>query len=215
MEHLSADELLATTRAVRRRLDLDRPVEPALIRECLELALQAPSATNTQPWHFVVVTDPATRAALGELYRRGGEVLAQRPNPYHQPGRTAEPAAKAARRRVMESAVWLVDHLDRVPVHLIPCIYGRPGPDVVDQASHFGSILPAVWSFMLAARARGLGSSLTTAHLVFEEEAAALLGIPYEQYTQVALVPIGHLAGGSLRRGQRGSLETVLHWDRW
>jgi nitroreductase len=215
VEHLTVDELLSTTRAVRRRLDLDRAVDPALVRECLELALQAPSATNTQPWHFVAVTDAATRAALADLYRRGGEVLSRRPNPYHQPGREADPTARAARRRVMESAVWLVDHLAEVPVHLIPCIYGRCGPDVVDQASHFGSILPAVWSFMLAARARGLGSSFTTAHLVFEEEAATLLGIPYEQYTQVGLVPVGHTRGAVSRPGHRDPVDRVLHWDRW
>jgi nitroreductase len=120
VQQLGVDELLTTTRAVRRRLDLGRSVDGTLLRECLELALQAPSATNTQAWHFVVVTDPETRAALADLYRRVGAVLGQRPNPYHQPGRSTDGDARAARRRVLEEAVWLIDHQADVPRHLKP-----------------------------------------------------------------------------------------------
>jgi nitroreductase len=210
------DHVLTTTRAVRRRLDLDRPVDPALVRECLTIALQAPTGGNDQGWHFVVVTEPSTRAAIADVFRRGAIAYAGRRDKPSSPRKTRSDAEQEARRRVMASAGYLFEHLQRVPVLVIPCIEGRAeAGTLVDQATAFGSILPAVWSFMLAARARGLGSSWTTAHLEAEEETAALLGIPFETVTQVALIPVAHTVGADFKPATRRELDSVLHWDRW
>ncbi|HEV2309175.1 MAG TPA: nitroreductase family protein [Acidimicrobiia bacterium] len=209
-----SDQLLTTTRAVRRRLDLDRPVQPSLIDECLRVALQAPNGGNQQGWHFVVVTDPETRASVADVFRRGAVAYAQRADKPPPPTRREE--ERDARRRVMASAAYLFEHLHEVPVLVIPCLEGRvDARPLVDQATAYGSILPAVWSFMLAARARGLGTSWTTAHLMLEEEMAALLGIPYPEVTQVALVPVAHTLGDTFRPAPRRPLEEVAHWQRW
>lgn len=215
MAEMTAEGVLTTTRAVRKRLDLNRPVEREVLEECVRIAQQAPTASNGQNWHFVIVTDAEKRAALAALYRRAWEWYAQQ--------RTAapnlqfdDPARMATQIRVTESAQYLTDHLHEVPVHLIPCVAGRTeGAPVLAQASIFGSILPAAWSFMLAARARGLGTAWTTLHLMFEEEAAAILEIPYAQVTQTALIPVAYTTGGDFRPGPRAPLATILHWDRW
>jgi nitroreductase len=217
---LSPDELLTTTRAVRRRLDLERPVDPALVRECVEIALQAPSGSNAQGWHFVVVTDPAKRRGLAELYRKAWAVYRTMPFAAHHV-HADDPALAGVQARVVASGQHLADHLERVPVHVIPCVAGRfeavpPPMSVLAQASAYGSILPATWSFMLAARARGLGTAWTTLHLWHEAEAAALLGIPHEAVTQCALIPLAHVTGGtSFRPGPRKPLSGVLHVDGW
>jgi nitroreductase len=211
-----ADEVLTTTRAVRRRLDLDRPVDPALVRECLAIALQAPTGGNDQRWHFLVVTEPATRSAVADVFRRGAIAYAQRTDKPAPPRRELTEPERAARRKVMASAGYLFEHLHEVPVLVVPCIEGRAeAGSLVDQATAFGSILPAVWSFMLAARARGLGTSWTTAHLMAEAEMAALLGIPYADVTQVALVPVAHTLRGDFRPARRRGIDEVLHWNRW
>jgi nitroreductase len=220
MRQLSVDEVLTTTRAVRRRLDLTREVAPELLRECLALALQAPSGGNDQGWHFVVVTDPERRAAVTGAFRRGAIEYAQRPKPRRDPSprsaRRFTDQEKAARKRVMASAGYLFEHLHEVPALVIPCVDGRfDDAPLVDQATAFGSILPAVWSFMLAARARGLGTSWTTAHLTVEEEVAGLLGIPFDSVTQVALIPVAHTVGAEFRPALRRALDDVVHWDRW
>ena len=213
---VTADEMLTTTRAVRRRLDLTRPVDPGVVRECIEIALQAPTGGNNQRWHFVVVTDAATRAGVADIYRRGAVDYGQReraPRP-----RLREPTDEelVIRRRVMESSGHLFEHLHEVPVHVIPCIEGRvDGVPLADQATLFGSILPAVWSFMLAARARGLGTAWTTVHLEHEAEMAQLLGIPSELVTQVALVPVAHTIGADFTRARRRPVDEVVHWERW
>jgi len=210
------DELLTTTRAVRRRLDLARPVEPELLRECLALALQAPTGSNDQGWHFVVVTDAARRAALADVYRRGAVAYNARTRGTKTRRRTLDDGERATRRRVLASAGYLYEHIHEVPAFVVPCVDGRfDGAPLADQATAFGSILPAVWSFMLAARSRGLGTSWTTAHLELEAEAAAVLGIPYDEVTQVALIPVGHTVGNEFRRASRRPLDDVLHWDRW
>ncbi len=210
------DEVLTTTRAVRRRLDLDRPVDPALVRECLTIALQAPTGGNDQRWHFLVVTEPSTRSAIADAFRRGAIAYAQRTDKPARPRRELTELERATRRRVMASAGYLFEHLHEVPVLVIPCIEGRAEAGaLVDQATAFGSILPAVWSFMLAARARGLGTSWTTAHLMAEAEIAALLGVPYADVTQVALVPVAHTVPGDFRPARRRGIDEVLHWNRW
>jgi nitroreductase len=216
MTERSFDEVVTTTRAVRRRLDLTRPVEPALLEECLELALQAPSGGNDQGWHFVVVTDAECRAGVAEIFRRAAIDYSQRPKPPRPAGKTFTDEEKAARKRVMASAAYLFEHLHEVPALVVPCVEGRfDDAPLVDQATAFGSILPAVWSFMLAARSRGLGTSWTTAHLVHEAEVASLLGIPYDEVTQVALVPVAHTVGDDFRTAPRKPLASAVHWDGW
>jgi nitroreductase len=210
------DEVATTTRAVRRRLDLTRPVAPELIEECLTLALQAPSGGNDQGWHFVVVTAPDLRVGVADVFRRAAVDYAQRPKAPRPTVRTFTDEEKAARKRVMASAAYLFEHLHEVPVLMIPCVDGRlEDAPLVDQATAFGSILPAVWSFMLAARARGLGTSWTTAHLVREAEVASLLGIPADVVTQVALVPVAHTIGTEFRTAPRRPLAPAVHWDGW
>jgi nitroreductase len=202
---LTPDELLSTTRAVRRRLDLGRPVEREVIEDCLRLAQQAPTAAYSQNWHFVVVTDAGKRAALGELWRSvAGPYLERRAAPDGQ------------RQRIGDAVRHLMAHLHEVPVHVIPCVEGRTeGADAPLQASRWGSIIPAAWSFMLAARARGLGTAWTTFHLWHEEEAARILGIPYDRVMQAALIPVAYTIGTDFRPGRRKPLETIVHWDAW
>jgi nitroreductase len=213
---MTPDELLTTTRAVRKRLDLERAVERELIEECLRIALQAPSGSNRQGWHFLAVTDESKRKALAELYRRSFEVYRASPVAVHALAR-ADGDHREQMARVADSSEYLAANLQRVPVHLVPCIEGRIEEKYSTRAgaSLFGSILPAVWSFMLAARARGLGTAWTTLHLAYEREAAEVLGIPYDRVTQAALVPVAYSRGGSFRRAERKPLESVLHWNEW
>jgi nitroreductase len=203
---LSPDELLSTTRAVRRRLDLDRPVEPEVLLECVELATQAPSGSNSQRWHWVLVTDPEKRAGLAALYNR---VFSRAYSP------EALDQMDEAGQRVWTSASYLAEHLHQVPVLLVPCQWTRPPEMESQQAGYWGSILPAVWSFMLAARSRGLGSAWTTMHLAYEEEAADLLGIPFARCAQAGLIPVAYTKGTDFRPGVRTSLEGIVHWETW
>jgi nitroreductase len=205
---LTPDELLSTTRAVRRRFDLTRPVERGVLEECLELAQQAPTASFAQNWHFVVVTDAGLRAALGELWRGVADSYVRR--------RAAAAAADPVLARLGEGVRFLAEHIHEVPVHVIPCVEGRTdGKPAAAQAARWASIIPAAWSFMLAARARGLGSVWTTFHLRHEREAAELLGIPYDRVMQAALIPVAYTVGTEFKPGPRRPLDTLVHWDRW
>jgi nitroreductase len=205
---LTPDELLATTRSVRRRLDLSRPVEPELLDECVELALQAPTSTGLEHWHFVIVRDAATRAALADLYRRAWSAYADGADPADD---------RPGENRHQASSRYLAAHLHEVPVHVVPCVDGRPeGQPSGELAAMYGSVVQATWSLQLAARSRGLGSVFTTYHLDHEREAADLLGIPYDRVTQVGLVPVAHTIGNEFRPAQRRrSVEDVVHRDRW
>lgn len=205
------DALLSTTRSVRKRLDLKRPVPIEVIRQCLELALQAPTGSNRQGWHWVVVTDPAKRQALAELYRKGVGTYID--DAY----RDAEARGAAEDARVFDSARYLVDRLADVPVHVIPCIgvvHLPADPPRHVWAGVMGSIVPAMWSFQLALRARGLGSVLTTLHLAYEDEAAALLGIP-DTVMQAGLLPVAYTIGTQFKPARRRPLDQVLHTDTW
>lgn len=205
---LTPDELLATTRSVRRRLDLARPVERQVLQECLRLAQQAPTASYAQNWHFVVVTDSQRRAALGELWRSAARSYLER--------RAAAAAADQHIARLSDAVGYLADHIHQVPVHVIPCVEGRTDhAPVVAQASRWGSIIPAAWSFMLAARARGLGTVWTTFHLRYEREAAEVLGIPFQTVMQAALIPVAYSVGTEFRPAARHPLDTMVHWDQW
>jgi nitroreductase len=200
---LTADQLLSTTRTVRKRLDLTRPVERELLEECLELAFQAPSGGNAQGWHFVLVEDADRKRAISDLYRRS--------KAKNDPASTPP-----EHQRVMDSSAYLAEHLHEVPVLVIPCIEGRVenAPRLI-QAVTWGSILPAAWSFMLAARARGLGTAWTSLHLEYEREAAEVLGIPYEEVTQVALIPVAYTIGTDFKPAPRIPRGERTHWDTW
>jgi len=216
---LTNDELLSTTRAVRKRLDFDRPVPLAVLRECVELALQAPTGSNAQGWQFMLVTDPAKRARIGDYYRQAFASYRDMPYAIHKLHRdSADAQLGESQTRSASSADFLADNMGRAPALLIPCISGRtdmPGFPVSAQAAVFGSILPAVWSFMLAARARGLGTAWTTLHLNYEAEIAQLLGIPYQSVMQVALIPVAYTKGTDFKPAYRMPLESVLHHDSW
>jgi nitroreductase len=217
--NLTTDQLLATTRAVRKRLDFDRPVPRAVLEDCMHYALQAPSGSNAQGWHFVFVTDAAKREALAALYRQAFAGYAVSPMSAAVQ-HADDPAMAETQARVMDSAQYLADNLHRVPVFFIPCYAGRvdgltgEGSNVA-HASSFGSIIPAAWSFMLAARARGLGTCWTTLHLMHERKAAEILGIPYDQITQVALIPVAYSKGTDFREAPRKPMHDVLHFDTW
>ena len=209
---LSADEVLTTTRSVRKRLDLNRPVERSVIEECMRIAQQAPSASNRQHWHFVVVTDPAKRKAIGDLYLKAR--LASQGGRLARTFRNDEQAE--VYKRVTTSADYLGEHMGEVPALVIPCIEGRiEQQSFSGQAALWGTIIPAAWSFMLAARARGLGTVWTTIHLAHEREAAEILGIPYDEVTQAALIPLAYTIGTDFKLAPRDPLATMLHWDQW
>jgi nitroreductase len=215
-DQISADEVLRTTRAIRKRLDLTRPVSHDVIRECLEIALQAPTGSNRQNWHFVIVTDAEQKAALGDLYARAVHAARKEVAELARIAPIDASTYEAQTARVMSSASYLFEHLGEVPGMLIPCISGRlqlSSPSAL--ASQIGSVLPAAWSFMLAARARGIGSVWTTVHLALEEEAAGILGIPYAEVTQLALIPFGYVVGDPFKPAKREPLDLVTHWDHW
>jgi nitroreductase len=196
------DRLLTTTRAVRRRLDLQRPVPLDVVVECLRLALQAPTGNNWQTWRWLIITNPAVREAIGDLYRNAPERSAPAP--------TASAPSDADRQaRLMGSAEHLLERMHEVPVLVVPCI-----EDVGGAAGWPPSIYPAVWSFMLALRSRGLGSVLTTAHLFRREEADLLLGVP-DGFVQACLVPVAYYSGTDFRPAPRQPVEEVAFLDRW
>jgi len=209
---LTPDELLTTTRTVRRRLDLTRDVPMELIRECLEIALQAPSGSNRQEWQWIVVRDAAQRAALGDVYRRAVRSYLASAG---AAGRlyADDPERAPVQQRVGDSVAYLGEHLGEVPVLVIPCLRVRR-LGAGNQAGLWGSILPAAWSFMLAARARGLGTAWTTLHLAHEDEVAAILQLPSDIRTAV-LIPTAYFTGETFRPAARGPLDEVLHVDRW
>tara|TARA_B100000686_G_C16776112_1_gene968586 strand:- start:1825 stop:2484 length:660 start_codon:yes stop_codon:yes gene_type:complete len=214
--NLSVDDALATTRSVRKRLDFERPVEKSLIEECLELAIQAPTGSNKQNWKFLVITDSEKRASLAEIYRKGFEKYVQMTTSANSKTETLDEKRSAQQKRVTESAAHLAENMHRVPVMLIPCLPGR-----LDQlpnmgaASTYASIIPSVWSFMVAARERALGTCWTTIHLIYEEEAAEVLKIPYEKVTQIALITIGHTLGTDFKPATRVPAEEFTFWNSW
>ncbi|GCE13762.1 nitroreductase family protein [Tengunoibacter tsumagoiensis] len=213
--NLTPDELLTTTRAVRKRLDFSRPVEMQVIKECLEIALQAPSGSNRQRWHFVIITDAEKRKAISDYYRKG--YYEYRDSPSAAGKLFADDAQRSqVQKRVQTSVDYLAEHMHEAPVLFLPCFQGRPdGQPAMNQASPWGSIIPAAWSFMLAARARGLGSVWTTLHLEYEKEVAEIIGLPYQEVTQVALIPVAYTLGTDFKPAPRQPLDSVLHLNSW
>ncbi len=218
------DEVLTTTRSVRRKLDFDRPVEREVIEECLRLAQQATMGSNQEDWRFVAVTDPERKGRIAELYRDVWVQTVEIPLRERRPGTVArlDPgvrvggAAQAKQQRILESVKFLADNLERVPVLVFACS-AKPVPrtPLGDAASgYYGSIIPITWSFQLALRSRGLGSVITTAHLYREEEAAELLGVP-SGYVQACLVPVAYYTGDDFRPAVRHPVGDVTFVDRW
>jgi nitroreductase len=203
---LGFDEVLTTTRAVRRRLDLERPVDRETIRECLRIAVQAPTGGSVERWKWLIVEDRATRAKVADLYRSATAESFQR---------SQETAPSEESRRAYAGALLLADVLDRVPVLVFPCMDGAPRAwTTLGAAAFYGSILPAVWSFQLALRSRGLGSTFTTAHLLVEGQIGEVLGIP-DGVTQIAMLPVAHTIGDDFKPANRGAVEDVTFLDTW
>ena len=206
------DALLSTTRAVRKRLDLERSVPREIITECLALSQQAPTGSNKQGWSWVVVTDGVKRAALGDMYHRGAIRYL---NQAEKDAAAMDDAGQTS--RVISSALYLAEHMKDVPVHVIPCInvsHMSDNPPRTAWSGVMGSIYPAIWSFHLALRARGLGSALTTLHLAFEKESAELLGIP-DDFMQVALLPVAYTIGTDFKAVKRPPVSEITHWEQW
>jgi nitroreductase len=208
---LSAEEVLTTTRAVRKRLDLHRPVEREIVERCLQLAFQAPNGSDRQTWGWVVVDDPSTKSEMAAIYRAALRDFVQRPRGVDdQP-----PPATEKHRRMSESVMYLTEHMAEVPVLLVPTFHGRvEDKGVFWQASHWGSIAPGVWSFMLALRLHGLGSAWTTLHLLREQEMGSLLGIP-DTETQAGMFPIAYTLGTDFKVADRSQSKSRIHWNHW
>jgi nitroreductase len=213
MNEMSAETVLTTTRSVRKRLDLTRPVDLAVVRECLTIALQAPSGSNRQGWQWLVVADADQRAAIGAVYKRACDE-------YLESSGAAgnlfadDPARSAVQQRVHSSVAALADTMAQVPVQVIPCLRVPGGLGPGNQAGLWGSVLPAAWSYMLAARTRGLGTAWTTLHLKYESEVAEILELPSDVH-QAALIPTAYYTGDGFRPAPRQPLDEVLHVDRW
>lgn len=207
---LTPEEVLTTTRSVRKRLDLTRPVERAVVEDCLRLAFQAPNGSNRQTWGWIVVDDPGTRASMASIYRASLGDMVNRPR-----GPEDVLPDTPQQRRMSESVRYLADHLHEVPVLLVPTFADRvEDTGVFWQASRWGSIAPAIWSLMLALRLHGLGSAWTTLHLWREGEMAELLGIPPTE-TQAGLFPVAYTIGTEFRPADRAASEQRIRWNHW
>ena len=213
---LSADEVLTTTRSVRRRLDLEKEVSPEILRECLNIALQAPTGSLRQDWHFVVSTDRDQCREVGTIYQEVWTKMVT--DDYHNASasRQGEKGDQASWLNMMGSARHLAETFPEVPAIFVPCISGRlEGADAMTQAVKWGSVIQAAWSFMLAARNRGLGTCWTTVHLQREEDVADILGIPFASIQQVALSPVAHTVGTSFKSGRRKPSAEFVHFNGW
>jgi nitroreductase len=211
---LSFDEVATTTRSVRKRLDLTRPVERDVLEECLRIAQQAPSSSNLQNFHFLMVTDAAKRAALSELYRKGLEIYKTLPVALHNLD-YPDPVQKESRDRIIDAQEYLAAHIDEVPVHVIPCIEGSlEGMPPVFTPVLMASVIPAAWSFMLAARSRGLATCWSNFHMFDIEEANRVVGLP-DGVMQVALIATAYSIGTDFEPAPRRALEAIVHWDTW
>jgi nitroreductase len=214
---LTPDELLSTTRAVRKRLDFSRPVPDQLIRECVDLAMQSPSGSNNMTMQFVVVRDAAKRAALGDIYRQCYGIYTQLDGIYIRSIDKGDDTANAQQQRSADSADFLGEHMGEAPALVIPCTVGArvDGQPAMMAASMMANVQPAMWSFMLAARARGLGTCWTTVHLMMEQQAADVLGIPFDTVQQVCMSPLAFTMGTDFKPASRPPADSIIHWDQW
>ena len=224
MDLATVDHLLTTTHSVKKRLDFTRPVEPEVIRRCIETALHAPTGGNFQGWQFMVVTDQERRLALGDIYRKGYRINIESYGPGGNRAQWREGDVRKEQSRSMRNnSDYLAEHMHEAPALIIGCIETnmeemavlyQPKFRSFHLASLYGSILPAAWSLMLALRARGLGAAWTTAHLICEDEAAELLGIP-GHVLQVALLPVAYFKGADFKVTKRRPVQEVTHWNGW
>jgi nitroreductase len=212
---LSADDVLNTTRAVRKRLDFSRPVEDDVIRECVATAMQAPSGSNLMTMQFVVVKDAEKRQAIGEIYKQCWAIYSSTPM-YAGAIKKEGESEQAQQERVVDSATYLSEHMADAPALVLGCTAGRiDGAPAMMSASVMGNILPGMWSFMLAARARGLGTAWTTISLMMEKEVADIVGIPFDEFQQACLTPLAYTVGTDFKRAMRPDPDTIIHWDTW
>lgn len=206
----SVDYILETTRSVRKRLDLTRPVDRATVERCLEIAIQAPTGSNRQGWRWLIVADAEKKAKIGEYYKDSWYQyagVAARAEPGQEPS--------AQMQRVVSSARYLADHMREVPMMIFPCVQGRaPNASPAANAGLYGSIIPAAWSLMLALRARGIGAAWTTLHLSYEKECNEILGIP-DDFTTAALLPIAYFTGETFQKANRVPASDLTYWESW
>jgi nitroreductase len=202
--------VVETTRSVRRRLDYDREIEPAVLERCIDAAVQAPTGMNREAWRFLVLTDAAPKAAIGELYRTSMEGIATR-------FRDRLPEEMRDQKLPSERPTYvdLAENLHRMPALILVCSEGRPDPqNIAMQVAFYGSVLPAAWSLMLALRASGLGTTWTTLLVTEEERVASALGIP-ENVTQTILLPVAYTKGAVLKPAARKGAGEVTYWNHW
>jgi nitroreductase len=213
---LTPEELLTTTRSVRRRLDLTRPVTREVVEGCLRLAFQAPNGSNRQMWGWVLVDDPDVKAAMSAIYGAAMDDYVKMMDEARRAGTEPPATSSPAQERMSASVYYLRQHFHEVPVLVVPTIEGRfEEAPVFEQASRWGSILPAVWSFMLALRAQGMGSAWTTLHLHREAEMAELLGIPVADVTQAGMFPVAYTIGTDFRPSDRSASDASVRWNHW
>lgn len=220
---MTPDEVLTTTRSVRKRLDLTRPVSRTLIAECLDIAFQAPNGSNQNTWQWVVVDDSGLMRQVAEIYDASLNDFITSPEGQAYQHEAAAKVAQDTTGKVAEgmmkmsaSVDYLRQNIARMPAVVVPMFLGRPEKmDLFHQASNWGSVLPAVWSLFLALRVRGLGSAWTTAHILREKQMAELLGIPYADYTQVGLFPIAYTIGTDFKTAARKPVAEVVSWNRF
>jgi len=203
---LDPDQLLSTTRAVRKRLDFSREVPDQLIRECVSVAMQSPSGSNNMTMQFVIVKDPAKRKAIGDIYRQCYSIYQSMDGVYIRSIDKGETTANAQQQRSADSADYLGDHMGDAPALVIACNVGARAENAPGMmtSSLMGNVLPAMWSFMLAARA-----------LMMEQQAADVLGIPFETVQQVCLSPLAFTKGTDFKPAQRPAADSIIHWDTW
>lgn len=199
---------LATTRSVRRRLDLERPIDPLVIESCIDVATQAPTGLQRESWRFIVVTEDEPKRALGALYRKAFDAMLE--SWRELPEAAGLPQPPALRPGYRE----LADRLHEMPALILVCSLGEPAPDRAGEVAFYGSVLPAAWSLMVALRARGLGSTWTSLHLREAEAAARVLGIP-DGVTQTVLLPVAYTKGARLRPAARKPAREVTFWNAW
>jgi len=213
---MTPDQLLHTTRAVRKRLDFTKPVSDDVIRECVAAAMQAPSGSNNMTMRFVVVKDEAKRAAIGDIYRQCFDIYKTLPGVYAGSIAKDSDVEQAQQDRVVDSALYLADHMGEAPALVIACTAGRLDsvPSMM-AVSSMGNVLPGMWNFMLAARARGLGTAWTTVGLMMEQAIADVVGIPFAEVQQACLTPLAYTIGTDFKPALRPEPDTIIHWDSW
>ncbi len=217
MLDLTPDQLLSTTRAVRKRLDFEKPVPDDVIRDCVRLAMQSPSGSNNMTMQFVVIRDEAKRAAIADIYRSCFAIYETLDGVYVGSIKKETEAEQAQQDRVTDSAKYLAETMQHVPALVLACTTGGrlDGAPSIMSASILGNVIPAMWSFMLAARARGLGTSWTTMSLMMEQAVADVVGIPFDEVQQVCLSPLAYTKGIDFKPAARPEPDTIIHWDTW